>query len=53
MYHKLQLFSDRVNQKQRLKALWELLPTFKQRLNNRQQLLQEGAISGIQYYKHS
>lgn len=38
--------SDRTNQKQRLKALRELLPTFKQRLNNRQQLLQQGAIAG-------
>ncbi|WP_375512526.1 NHLP bacteriocin system secretion protein [uncultured Nostoc sp.] len=37
---------DRANQKQRLKALRELLPTFKQRLNNRQQLLQQGAIAG-------
>ncbi|MEH2142005.1 NHLP bacteriocin system secretion protein [Nostoc sp.] len=38
--------SDRVNQKQRLKALRQLLPTFNQRLNNRQQLLQQGAIAG-------
>ncbi|MEH2068019.1 MAG: NHLP bacteriocin system secretion protein [Nostoc sp.] len=38
--------SDRANQKQRLEALRELLPTFKQRLNNRRQLLQEGAIAG-------
>ncbi|MFN6566790.1 NHLP bacteriocin system secretion protein [Dendronalium sp. ChiSLP03b] len=39
---------DRTNQKQRLKALRELLPTFKQRLNNRQQLLQQGAIAAQQ-----
>ncbi|MEH1844451.1 MAG: NHLP bacteriocin system secretion protein [Nostoc sp.] len=38
--------SDHANQKQRLEALRELLPTFKQRLNNRRQLLQEGAIAG-------
>ena len=38
--------SDRANQKQRLQALRELLPTFQQRLNNRKQLLQQGAIAG-------
>lgn len=37
---------DRANQTQSLQALRDLLPTFKQRLTNRQQLLQEGAISG-------
>jgi HlyD family secretion protein len=37
---------DRINQTQNLKALRELLPTFQQRLNNRQYLLKEGAIAG-------
>ncbi len=37
---------DRVNQTQTLKQLQKLLPTFQQRLNNRQQLLNEGAIAG-------
>ncbi|MBD2611623.1 NHLP bacteriocin system secretion protein [Nostoc punctiforme FACHB-252] len=37
---------DRANQIQSLQSLRELLPTFKQRLDNRQRLLQEGAISG-------
>ncbi|MEH2125754.1 NHLP bacteriocin system secretion protein [Nostoc sp.] len=37
---------DRTSQIQSLESLRELLPTFKQRLDNRKQLLGEGAISG-------
>ncbi|MEH2212038.1 NHLP bacteriocin system secretion protein [Nostoc sp.] len=37
---------DRTSQIQSLQSLRELLPTFKQRLDNRKQLLGEGAISG-------
>lgn len=37
---------DRANQTQSLKALREMLPTFKQRLDNRQELLKQGAIAG-------
>lgn len=37
---------DRANQIQSLQALRDLLPTFKQRWDKRQELLQEGAISG-------
>ncbi|MDM9585785.1 NHLP bacteriocin system secretion protein [Nostoc sp. GT001] len=37
---------DRTSQIQSLQSLRELLPTFKQRLDNRKQLLKEGAISG-------
>ncbi|WP_193199326.1 NHLP bacteriocin system secretion protein [Nostoc sp. MG11] len=37
---------DRDNQTQRLQALQKLLPTIKKRLDNRQQLLQQGAIAG-------
>lgn len=36
---------DRASLQQRLQAIRELLPTFEQRLNNRQQLLQQGAVS--------
>lgn len=36
---------DRINLQQRLQAVRELLPTFKQRLANRQQLLDQGAVS--------
>lgn len=36
---------DRTNLQQRLQALRELLPTFSQRLANRQQLLNQGAVS--------
>lgn len=35
---------DRASLQQRLQAIRELLPTFKQRLDNRQQLLQQGAV---------
>jgi HlyD family secretion protein len=37
---------DRANQTQSLQALQQLLPTFKQRWDNRNKLLEEGAISG-------
>ncbi|RCJ30814.1 NHLP bacteriocin system secretion protein [Nostoc punctiforme NIES-2108] len=37
---------DRISQIQSLEAAKQLLPTFKQRLDKRQQLLQQGAISG-------
>jgi HlyD family secretion protein len=36
---------DRQNLEQRLQAIQELLPTLQQRLNNRQRLFQEGAVS--------
>ncbi|WP_341530021.1 NHLP bacteriocin system secretion protein [Nostoc sp. UHCC 0302] len=37
---------DRISQIQSLEVALQLLPTFKQRLDKRQQLLQQGAISG-------
>jgi HlyD family secretion protein len=36
---------DRINLQQQLQALRELLPTFRQRLSNRQQLSAQGAVS--------
>lgn len=36
---------DRINLQQRLQTTKELVPTFKQRLDNRQKLLQEGAVA--------